>query len=62
MTEIDKNKFSLRYFIVGEGAKDWWKAWGTGWRLIITIAVFFLSWLESIKSSFLKLLKPKLKR
>lgn len=34
---IDKNKFSLKYLITGEGAKDWWKAWGAAVKVTITV-------------------------
>lgn len=30
---LDKSKFNLLYFFQGDGAKDWWKALGTGFRL-----------------------------
>lgn len=45
MTEIDKNKFSFKYLLFGEGKKDWYKALGNGWRLIVigiiaTVLVF----------------------
>jgi hypothetical protein len=39
MSETDRSKFSLSYFFFGEGIKDWWKSWGFGWRLIVTILV-----------------------
>jgi len=44
MNEIDKSKFNLRYFVTGEGWKDWFKSWGLGWRLIITLlAILFVA-------------------
>jgi len=32
-------KFDLKYFIFGEGAKDWWRSAGDGIRLALIIAV-----------------------
>ena len=34
---IDKNKFNLSYFFSGDGLKDWWKAAGMFWRIIVII-------------------------
>jgi len=31
--------FSLKYFIKGKGATDWFSAWGNGWRLIVTLVI-----------------------
>ena len=42
MAEIDKTKFNLSYLISGDGIKDWWKAWGGGIRLLITIIIITL--------------------
>ena len=39
---IDKTKFNLGYLIKGEGAKDWYKALGNGWRLGFIIFVIAL--------------------
>lgn len=53
---IDKTKFNLGYFVKGEGWKDFFKAWGLGWRLILTFLIlFFLA--SGIKGCFLK--EPK---
>lgn len=45
---IDKTKFNLSYLIKGEGAKDWYKAVGNGWRfsviLICIILIGFTIW------------------
>ena len=41
-TVTDKTKFSLSYLLAGDGIKDWWKAWGTGWRLVVTILIVVL--------------------
>lgn len=35
----DKKAFDITYFFKGEGWKDWFKAWGSGYRLVITIVV-----------------------
>ena len=44
MNEIDKSKFNLRYFVAGDGWKDWFKSWGLGWRLIVTLlALLFVA-------------------
>lgn len=33
---MDKPKgFDLKYLLVGEGAKDWYKALGNGWRILV---------------------------
>lgn len=40
--EIDKSKFNLKYFFVGDGAKDWFKALGNGWRLLVIILCVLL--------------------
>lgn len=32
-------QFSLGYFFKGAGIEDWFKAWGAGFRLIVTIAL-----------------------
>jgi len=42
MAEIDKNKFNLSYLVAGEGLKDWWKSWGAGIRLAVTIIIIYL--------------------
>lgn len=31
--------FNLGYFFKGAGIEDWYKAWGSGFRLLITIAL-----------------------
>jgi hypothetical protein len=49
----DKKKFDLKYFFLGDGLKDWFKSWGNGWRLAVTIGVLFLLIL-GIKSIFSK--------
>lgn len=38
----NKEKFSLNYLLTGDGAKDWYKAWGSGIRLLITITILTL--------------------
>lgn len=38
----DKSKFSLSYLIKGEGAKDWYKALGNGWRIGVIIILVLL--------------------
>lgn len=38
-----QGKFDPKYFFKGAGLEDWFKSWGLGWRLIITlIAVLFV--------------------
>lgn len=36
-----EGKFSLKEFIAGGGKESWFKSWGYGWRLIITLAIVF---------------------
>lgn len=38
---MDKTKFDLKYLFFGEGAKDWYKAIGNGWRIFV-LSVFAL--------------------
>jgi hypothetical protein len=37
-----EGKFDLKYFLMGAGKEDWFKAWGNGWRLLVTIVVAVL--------------------
>jgi len=39
---MDKSKFDLKYLLIGEGAKDWYKALGNGWRLALIGIVLIL--------------------
>jgi len=48
-----EGKFSLKEFITGGGKTSWFKSWGYGWRLILTIGILVLVIL-GIKSIFLK--------
>ena len=41
MADLDKTKFHLGYLIKGDGAKDYYKAWGTGIRLALTLGLVF---------------------
>ena len=36
-----EGKFNLKYFLTGAGITDWFKAWGLGWRLILTLVIIF---------------------
>lgn len=38
-TKPADGKFDLKYFLFGEGAKDWWRSAGDGIRLALIIAV-----------------------
>ena len=49
----DKDKFSLKYLIAGDGKKDWYKAIGTGWRLALIAAALFIA-VVGVKSLFEK--------
>ena len=49
MAGLDKAKFNLGYLIKGESIKDWWKAWGGGIKLIITLALLGLLILGGFK-------------
>lgn len=38
---MDKpNSFSWKYLFAGEGIKDWWKALGALWRIVVIIIIF----------------------
>ena len=37
-----QGKFSLKYFLLGAGKEDFFKAWGTGVRLLATIIIILL--------------------
>lgn len=39
---LNKSKFNWRYLLTGEGLKDWYKAWGGGIKLVVTIIVIAL--------------------
>ncbi len=36
---MDKEKFNLKYLLTGEGKKDWFKAWGNGVKILISVAL-----------------------
>lgn len=42
MLPEDKSAFNFKYLIAGDGKKDWFKAWGLGWRLMITLGLLCL--------------------
>lgn len=42
MAEENPTKFNLKYLFAGEGAKDWWKALGNGWRIGVFILIAIL--------------------
>lgn len=37
-----QGKFSLKYFLLGAGKEDWFKSWGMGWRLFVTLLPFII--------------------
>ena len=41
MGELDKSKFNLAYLIKGDGLKDYYKSWGLGVRLLVTVGLIF---------------------
>ena len=45
-------KFNLGYFLKGAGKEDWFKAWGTGWRLLFTFLIIGLLALTIYKAYF----------
>ena len=51
---IDKTKFNLGYFIKGEGAKDWFKALGNGWRFSVILLGVALLGFTIWKAFFVK--------
>lgn len=38
----DKSKFNLAYLVAGEGPKDWYKAWGSGVKILIPVLAIAL--------------------
>ena len=48
-----KTKFDLGYFFTGEGLKDWYKSWGLGWRLALSVALLVFLGL-GIRGCFIK--------
>jgi hypothetical protein len=40
-TKPADGKFSLSYFLNGEGPKDWWRSYGDAVRVAITLVVIF---------------------
>lgn len=49
-----KGKFNLGYFLKGAGAEDWFKSWGLGWRLIITIIILLFVFTTIYRVLFVK--------
>lgn len=41
MPELDKSKFNLGYLLKGDGLKDYYKSWGLGLRLGVTLLLLF---------------------
>jgi hypothetical protein len=37
-----KGPFSLKYLLTGAGKEDWFKSWGLGWRLLVTLSLIGL--------------------
>ena len=51
-----QGNFSLKYFLLGKGLPDWFSAWGSGWRIILTIILLFFL-ISGIRGCFVK--EPK---
>ena len=54
---MDKQKFNLKYLFKGDSEnsmKDWFKSWGLGWRLIITLAILFFVGITIWRAFFMK--------
>ena len=47
-------KFSLKEFFVGGGKESWFKSWGYGWRLILTLAILFFVGIVIWRAFFMK--------
>ena len=47
-------RFNLGYFLKGGGKEDWFKSWGLGWRLILTLAVLFFVGIIIYRAFFMK--------
>ena len=54
MEKPSNGKFSLKYFIFGQGFKDWLSAWGSGWRIIVTLVIIFLIGITIYRAFFKK--------
>ena len=50
--------FDLLYFFKGEGLKDWWKALGMGWRLLV-IAISIITLLTGVRTVVGWFIKPQ---
>jgi len=49
-----EGKFSLKEFITGGGKTSWFKSWGYGWRLIVTILVILFVAVTIYRAFFVK--------
>lgn len=49
-----EGKFSLKEFIAGGGKESWFKSWGYGWRLILTLVILFFIGIIIWRAFFLK--------
>lgn len=50
-----KGRFNLKYFIKGSGGlEDWFKSWGLGWRLIVTVLVVLFVTITIYRAYFMK--------
>ena len=49
-----EGKFSLKEFIAGGGKESWFKSWGYGWRLILTLAILFFVGIMIYRAFFMK--------
>ena len=49
-----QGKFNLKYFFLGKGFSDWFSAWGSGWRIFITLIPFVIAGLILYRAFFMK--------
>jgi hypothetical protein len=47
-------KFDLKYFLNGKGLEDWFKTWGFGWRLLITLLALIFVAVTIYRAFFMK--------
>ena len=52
------DKFDLKYLFTGEGLKDWYKALGAGWRLVV-IFVAIVTIVTGVRSVIGWFVKPQ---
>jgi|GEM_PF-791514 len=54
MEKPANGKFSLKYFLFGKGLPDWISAWGSGWRIVMTLTILFFIVITIYRAFFKK--------